>query len=382
MKNLLGVLVLVSFFSCGEKVEEQKTVEKLRLIEQLEDPIESVDEAFEFVDLIAFSTPDSIKLVSVSKLEIYNSNYVIFDKSSTKVYMFDKNGDFVRAFGQKGEGPEEYQSIRSFAISRGSIYIMSDAERSLVTYDLETGEFQEKININLFGDQVEAVSDDEFLVYTNHNTSIDTMNIFRLNREGTILQSYFGYNDNLQNMIITISGFLTKSSDHVYFSKPYDEMIYVYDNESKDFLVKYESGLLSKYIIENKGDFSKVASPEVMMDRSRGESFNGFMYLENENHMVFNFVKSAGIKNGIYDKKSKEMTTFAQSAKNIFFRLFDFPIYLSEDDLIYIPVYGEKLSNPDFFINSDESTFERSFVEKKDSFNQESWYYLLIAKVL
>ncbi|SFB25498.1 6-bladed beta-propeller [Algoriphagus aquimarinus] len=382
MKKYLGVLVLVSLFSCGERVEEQKTVEKLGLIEKLDDPIESVDEAFEFVDLIDFSTPDSIKLVSITKLELYNSNYVIFDKSSTKVYMFDKNGDFVRTFGQKGEGPEEYQSIRDFAISNGSIYMMSDAERSLVAYDIETGEFQEKIHINLFGDQIESVSDDEFLVYTNHNTSIDTMNIFRLNRQGNILQSYFGYNDNLQNMIIPMSGFLAKSSDQVYFSKPYDELIYVYDNASKDFRIKYESGLLSNYIIENKGDFSKVASPEVMMDKSRGESFNGFMYLENDNHIVFNFVKSAGIKNGIYDKKSKEMTTFALSSKNPFFKLFDTALHLSEDDLIYIPVYGEKLADPDYFINSGESSFEQSFVEKKDSFQHESWYYLLIAKVL
>lgn len=375
-------MALISLFSCGEKVEEQKTVEKLGLIEKLEDPIETVDEAFEFVDLIAFSTPDSIKLVSVSKLEIYNSNYVIFDKSSTKVYMFDKNGDFVRGFGQMGEGPEEYQSLRDFAISNGSIYLMSNSDRSLVAYDLETGEFQEKININLFGDQIEAVSDDEFLVYTNHNTSIDTMNIFRLNRKGAILQSYFGYNEQLENMIITISGFLAKSSDQVYFSKPYDELIYVYDNESKDFRIKYETGLLSKYILENKGDFSKVASPEVMMDRSRGESFNGFMFLENDNYMVFNFVKSPRILNGIYDRNSKDMTTYAQSAKNPFFKLFDFPIYLSEDDLIYFPVYGEKLADPDYFINSSKSSFEQSFVEKKDSFQQESWYYLLIAKVL
>ncbi|EAZ80766.1 6-bladed beta-propeller [Algoriphagus machipongonensis] len=393
--RLIKWVLLVFFISCTGEKSEYQTEEKsetepeegivlrpINIYEKLPDPIVQIDSLFEFVDLVPFEVPESAFLSSITKLKLVGSEFLVFDKKQLKLMLFDKSGKFIRTYGSKGEGPGEYLDISDFEVFDGKVYLMSRGNQALLVYDVDSGEFLEKIPIGIFGDKLASVGNGEFVIYVNHNTANDHFNIYRIDSMGNILDSYFRFDPKKETMIITISGFMTKSELGVNFSKPFHDTVYTYDVEGKDFKAKYHTDLLSEFMVENQRDFMALASPETLVKSVRGgESMNGNYLLENKDYLVFNFLDYSTFKSGVFDKENSEFSVFAYISENPIFRLFDDPQVLTDDNLLYFPVYGEKVMSDDFINQNFESEFQSKLVEKLEAKGKDYPYFICVSRI-
>jgi len=362
-------VVFLFLISCTAGKKEVKIEitgpQPLLIYDDLPNPINQIDGLFEFEDLIPLAVPDSIFLSTISKVKLVGDDYLVFDKKQSIVFLFDKLGKFVRTYGSKGEGPGEFMDVSDIEFYDGKVYLMSRGNQALFVYDLGSGEFLKKINFGLFGDKIASVGDGEFLVYVNHNSAKGSFNVHLIGSDGDILDSYFRYDQENENIIITISGFLDRTGQNVSFSKPFHDTIYSYDPLRKDFKAKYYTDLLSPFMKENQRDFKALASPETLVKSVRGgESMNGNFYLENDEFVVFNFLEYSTFKSGILDKQESEFKVFAYSSENPIFKLLDSPQVLTENNRLYFPIYGEKVGEDDFFNPNFKSEFQAKLQEQ------------------
>lgn len=371
---------MISCHSSADYVIDTSVSKDLEISGKLGSPIDSFDEAFEFKDFLAISIPDSIGLVEISKIEPYEESYLIYDERKENVFLVDEKGSFIRKFGRIGGGPGEYTDLEDFVVVKDEVFLMTRRTKNLLVFQISTGEFKRQIDLGLYADQIVKIENDEFLVYVNHSENNGNHNIKRFDKEGKELDGYFPFDPSKQQVIIPFSGGLMASNERVLFMKPFDEYIFEYDPIKKSFYSRFRTDLLSDFILENKGDFKVLASPEVMVKSFGGQSWNGSIFFENDKKILFNFFRASTLKNGIFDKGNQELIVFAKSSANPLFKILDTAKYL-EGDIVYFPIYGEKMFDESFFSYSKESKFKFDLLEAREKVRPGQPYYLLKAKL-
>jgi len=66
----------------------------------------------------------------------------ILDRKNVKVYILDKNGNFVKAFGRKGEGPGEFTKIRRLFLNENNLIVV---DQSNIHYFTTKGEYKRSV---------------------------------------------------------------------------------------------------------------------------------------------------------------------------------------------------------------------------------------------
>ncbi len=78
------------------------------------------------------------------RIRINDSLIVISDWK--KIFLFKKDGRFIRQIGTNGKGPGEYLMIFDFELKEDTILLTSTGKRSIIKYTLD-GKFQEEIQV-------------------------------------------------------------------------------------------------------------------------------------------------------------------------------------------------------------------------------------------
>jgi len=384
-------LLIYSFLLLG--CAESKKVDKLPSIietsdlqvsSKLGEPITELDEHFDFLDLISLQTPEGIVISEITKVMMDDSGIFVHDKKFEGLYHFDLDGNYLKSYGTLGEGPGEFLDISDFEIKEDEIVILSKSKKGLLFFDKESGGFLDEKRYDLFGDELVYIDNDEFLVYVNFNANDvhGSYNVFRIDSEGSILQKYFPFDEEKQHSMVSMSGYLTESAGDVYFGLPFDEFVFSYNKDEQDFYPKYQTDLLSQYILDNKRDFDAILKPEVLIKSFGGESFNGTTYLENKRKIYLTFFDLSSKKSAIVDKKTGEVSTISYNSTNLFFQLLDDPLIMTENDELVFPIYGEKMVDNKYFASSGNSEFLKKVMNKRESLGGVGFYYLLKTKIL
>jgi hypothetical protein len=96
---------------------------------------------FKNVKTVILEDHDYAVIGMISELQVFENNIFILDNTfAKKLFVFDKNGKYIRQIGSKGQGPGEYSSIDDFCINgkKREIYLLDDNGRIFV-HDLDTG---------------------------------------------------------------------------------------------------------------------------------------------------------------------------------------------------------------------------------------------------
>ncbi len=100
--------------------------------------------------------------------------YATCKKNKTGVFMFTREGEYIRKIGILGRGPGEFVVLSDFAVDEDNdrVIIYDVATRSLVVYDREEGGFTERINTDILAREFELLPSGNYLFYTDEvNTS-------------------------------------------------------------------------------------------------------------------------------------------------------------------------------------------------------------------
>lgn len=198
---IIGAL-LFAIFSCKHENSSSLKIHSDSLEKLTVNPINAkIVNISSFVKDIRYWIPDSSIIIgNISKVEIHNDKYYIFDDKTQKLCVFDQNGRYIQQISKLGNGPGEYITCRDFTVSERNkeIYILDSTPNRILVFGLD-GRFLKTIPIDIMGKEI-YVYEDVFWVFTGGSDYYTKRkgkdyNLFKLSKEGTVVSSYQKYNE-------------------------------------------------------------------------------------------------------------------------------------------------------------------------------------------
>jgi hypothetical protein len=107
-----------------------------------------INEIASDIDFVKLETTDNCYFYSPSDILIVNSKIFFYDRKLSQFFMFNYDGKFIKKFGQRGKGPNEYLNVQNFAYDKTSsqLFIFT-REKKIFKYTLN-GDLAGSITIN------------------------------------------------------------------------------------------------------------------------------------------------------------------------------------------------------------------------------------------
>ncbi|MFD2531786.1 6-bladed beta-propeller [Gracilimonas halophila] len=162
------------------------------------DPTLSIDitsEELENLKFVPLEATESSLVGNINKLEKDSTTgywYILESNNPNKMFIFDKDGDFVDDIEHRGNGPGEYTSISDFYLSDGKwIEILDGKTHRLIRYDLKMDTLLLEKKLHFHAYKYSYLDDGSYVFYKNaqaknfedekyHNTLLvidSTMNV-------------------------------------------------------------------------------------------------------------------------------------------------------------------------------------------------------------
>jgi hypothetical protein len=329
-------------------VNEGQPSQRVSINDRLGVEDKDLKQLFSDVELVELKLPDSVFVGQVDKVTFQQNKIFIFDKRCSLLLVFDVNGGYVGKVGEVGVGPGQYQSIEDFSVWGDTITVISRADLKFLQYSLSDLSFMSSKKVAFFGDRSVQLSEDEFLIYLNHNPSefVIDKNVVYWNSTSGETKTFFSYDSEKANSIITFSGFLSKQGADAYFSLPFDNKIYVFDKEKQQFDLAYETDNVNDFTRSNREDFQKFLYRGLFQDPANNVSVLGSAFLKNDNYLVFSYYLKGRLYYGLYSMLSNQLRTFSKGFKNDFsFQLVGDPLVITENNELIFVANGETIEN-------------------------------------
>ena len=113
---------------------------------------------FSSVHLIILDNTPQALLGSINKMEVVEDLLVMLDvEIARSVFVFDRNGSFIRKIGSFGQGPGEYLGVYDFTFDEGhnNIMLLDSWSQKIHVYHLQTGDYARSITLK--GDDQECI---------------------------------------------------------------------------------------------------------------------------------------------------------------------------------------------------------------------------------
>lgn len=307
MRNLLMILLLLSFFSCSSKKNDNVILKNLKgptevlKINTKNLSLDNRTKLSEISDSIWYVLLESKResmFGVISKL-IVNDKYIIvadFDISQ-EVFIFNNKGKFISKISKLGKGPFEYARIEDvcFWPQTNTIFIFDGDNKKIIEYDL-SGKPLREIIVSFYADNMAILDYNSFVFYVGFRENKGLKyNLLIVNNKGEIVGKSFPIDDRIVTELSKCAPFYYYKED-LYFSPDYESNTYkITKNSIKrkytlDFMGKNmpvemiynkKSKEIDKEISKNKYAYSDVQfeSENFVFAQVIAEDFNIFQYI-------------------------------------------------------------------------------------------------------
>ena len=154
----VGIISVITFCSCTANLSqtfERKGNEAEINLDNIKTKTEDYflySSMYKNVKTILLETNELCLIGRITKMRVCDKFFIVLDGSIAKsLYIFDKEGHFIRKIGNTGQGPGEYLSPSDFSVDKvgNLIYVLDSQLNRINIYDLRTGKFVRSI---VFGD--------------------------------------------------------------------------------------------------------------------------------------------------------------------------------------------------------------------------------------
>ena len=157
-RTIIIITSIACFFSCTfkSKLTTDNLVNGLYEVDLENIPKDTDDTLFyssvyKGIKTILLETNETCLIGGINKMHIHDDLIIILDRRYARsLYVFDKNGRFIRKIGSVGNGPGEYVEVTDFTIDKenNTIYLFDTMMGRINKYDFATGRFINVINLN------------------------------------------------------------------------------------------------------------------------------------------------------------------------------------------------------------------------------------------
>jgi hypothetical protein len=124
---------------CGTNPDSDMGLEVINIVEGIKSSGSRIflSEVAKDIDFIPLETTNEC-LIGKSRMFFSDKYIVVADWQQDMIFLFDRNGKFIRKIGSKGQGPGEYIDPAMFVLSGDKLFLW-DSKMSMLCYDLKTG---------------------------------------------------------------------------------------------------------------------------------------------------------------------------------------------------------------------------------------------------
>ncbi len=230
MKYLLVFIITLFFLSCGDKNAQELFEQSVKTISVSceKNQVLNLSEFADSIEIIPLETKDECLIGWVRRIVSTDEHYYISSAVSyytQKLFVFNKDGKFVRQIGREGESPQTYLGMNDFVLTDDSIVKISENYK-LACYD---------INGNFLYKKKQRDCPKEIIVFDNqiYGLSVnphlfDNQLLFRLDRNDSLRTDFFKVSP-LEAKVADFyvrTAMMTTSEDAIIFSHPYSNTIF------------------------------------------------------------------------------------------------------------------------------------------------------------
>lgn len=338
---------------------------------------------FESPRVISLKSKDtSFLIAAINKVVAYRNELYILDGRFSSLARFDSLGNFITKYGKIGLGDNEFSKITDFDIDSLSnrLVIFSNENRALYYYSLKTATFIKKINIQLYGNQISILPNNNIILYKNFTTGdkAKNHNMVLLDSSGNLLAKSFPFDPKLSNMGWGSTGFLRKVNGEIFFSNAFSDTIFTFKDNylSPKLTITIQSESIRLFQLDHK----KLFFNKILLDSNT--SFLGNTFLKNQNYIIFSYQDNKKIKTGIYNIKTNKLDIIsAKVGDDSFISLILTPLNLGNDNTVIFSFSMKDLitvrtKHPDLL-----STLSKNNKAILSDTTEKSGAFLLVSKI-
>lgn len=199
----------------------------------------------ESIELIPLETRDDCLIGWILEIIATKNHYVLISgigpTDFQHLYVYDKNGKFIRQISGRGQGGEEFLEVRDIDVIGDSIIKMGDVY-VIRTFNLEGKQLSSK-RINGTTQEIVSVKGKTILFDGGSHSSSKATNLLFQFDEKDDLQAEFFEIPPLANRITAFfvnPRALTRDEESVYFHFPYNNYIYQINAETLEYSPRYK----------------------------------------------------------------------------------------------------------------------------------------------
>lgn len=303
-RNLCFLFIAGFFLSCENAQKTEPNPSYISIdIPQKEKQLNASDLVSE-MKLIKLEQTNQSVVDEIVKIEYFNGNMFIQDKSFQGLYVFDNEGYFQNAFNRQGNGPGEYRTLNDFIIDpqNKTLEILDNTNKKILVYDLPEFNFIESYNLPIqFVFRFNKQQDNYFLQTNGSQNKIDNdftnSAVIVFNKNTLDVTPLFERKSSSSNQFLEFSNvFYNNDDNELFVSLAWHESIYQVRNKRIDLLMEINPGSrgIPKSILEGTAE-EKIA---FIASNAGKDKIGGFRLLHYEEG---NFILAYGM--GMSDKQ-------------------------------------------------------------------------------
>lgn len=273
---------------------------------------------FNNVKIIPLETNQKSLIGDIYRINIIDNNIFILDRFNAKsLFIFTKEGEFIRKIGSLGKGPGEYLSPDDFCydIQNNEILLLDGKTQKINVYDLY-GNFKRNIHIKV-GTRCTQIAIQNNYIYTNGNPILvknkdDFYFLNNINTDGTVQKKWLKFPEYGWDSPVTYNSdeFFQTEKD-IKFNRHFINTIYsIKQNEVYPFITLKSNNVISvKELNELKNAASKRYPPILTTVEllQTGKMWGIHNYLENDRIIFFHYHNYKTRYQLIYDLKTRKI---------------------------------------------------------------------------
>ena len=261
----------------------------------------------ESVEYIPLETKDNCLIGAVSRYDVSKNYILVYCNKSKSVYLFRRNGSFVRQISSLGQGPEEYIGIYDVFIDENKNELILCTHLKQLFFNL-SGKFLRKADFQINQSPLWIYYNNQFLSGTPSGLfphAYPVFNIWTLEMKpiSSFVQSVRVEHDVEKGAIMTINPPISK---YIYQDKPYvrevtlNDTVYVCNNSS----------LMPKYIL-NTGKYGITAEERATFNMALlDKSATVVSVAETNTYILFQYKYNKATYCAYYNKNSGKLEYF------------------------------------------------------------------------
>ena len=335
-KKIVFIIISLYVFSISCTSQSNRIIESkgnsLYVIPQ-GDKTKNIDGLFLYSSLykgiktILLETDKSCLIGSVSKMRVYDNYILILDRLIAKsLFVFDKEGHFIRKIGNIGQGPGEFARPYDFTIDKENktIYILDGSLQRINKYDITTGTFIHAINldrrarshrIEYMGGKLYA--DAYFQEHSDDNYLLRIIQESSGMEEGhylNVMKYHKGISKTLN--ITNEEAFYLRGNGNIVFVQPFMDHIIAVNSDSIFSLVNFKG----KDVLTSEEIKRAIKKDDFMYNdelRKLNKYYQLYSFIEQKNWILIEYFKGVMLQKIFVDKQTNDVSIFEKGMDDL-----------------------------------------------------------------